>query len=74
MRILTLDDLGTIRSAGFKAGPTGHAWYGKDYQGAVWRAYSDTVNDALLFSREVGNVWGSADVMTRETFDANFIT
>lgn len=70
---LTLEDRGLLRERGFKAGPTGHAWYGHDnVVKDVWRVYVDPTSDKLMFSVEVGRVWGPASYMTREQFDESF--
>lgn len=72
---LTLEDVGVLRSKGWKAGPTGHAWYGTDKFGDVWRAYEEVSSDRLLFSVEAsGKSWGPTDYMTREDFDEQFST
>lgn len=72
MSNLTYDDLSYLRSSGFKAGPTGYAWYGIDRQGHVWRAYEDEQSDNLLFSKESENKWGPTAPMNREMFDEQF--
>ena len=70
--MLTTDDLNLLRSSGFEAGPTGHAWYGTDKLGDVWRAYVEDTSDRLLFGVGIGNVWGPSKTMNREDFDEQF--
>lgn len=68
MTHLTYSDMPTLRGAGFKAGPTGYAWYCKDIVGDVWRAYEDPCSDNMLFSVEVHGKWGPTKPMTLEEF------
>ena len=72
MSFLTLEDLGLLREKGFKAGPTGHAWYGMDSFGDVWRAFVEDTGERMMFSVETGQVWGPSSYMKREDFDEQF--
>lgn len=70
MRVLSYRDVPLLRSAGFKAGFSGHSWFGRDKAGDVWQAVEETAQPQLVFispSRE-------SLMLTREDFDQMFTT